>query len=134
MVNLIVKMNEQQSALVLKALELYTRIGTGQLSELLWHPGMDAIHESKRSEAEEALYTLKKLAFSALKHSGDSLSIRNDDVAIESKNAYDIMQVMKHELALADNAKNSEHSVWRFEPRKAGDQPFIECKVTVPTK
>lgn len=121
------ELNEQQTDIVLKALELYSRIGTGQTSAILSHPAIDRVEESSFSEAEKALFQLKRAVFPDLKASGDAMSLRNEEVVVESKNAYDIMQAMKHQLALLD--KNGEHSVWRFETRKAGNQEFPSCTV-----
>lgn len=120
--------NEQQTEIVMAALELYSRIGTGQLSALLSHPAMGALEPDAHLSADKALFEFKKIVFPKLKESGDAMSLRNDNVDMDSKNAYDIMQIMKHKLAVED--KNSEHSVWRFEPREAGNQSFPHCRVS----
>lgn len=129
MKNLNITLNEQHTSVVIKALELYTRIGTGQLNELFWHPALNKIELEKLEQAMKLLHEVKQIAFPHLKEPGDCLAIRNEDVSIESKNAYDILQVIKHEWVVADNKKDMEHSIWRGEPKTAGNQPLIECKI-----
>lgn len=121
------ELNEEQTDIVLKALELYTRMGTGQVSALLTHPSFENLEEKEHFEANDALFQMKKTVFPQLKGSGDSMSLHNERVVMEAKNAYDIMQVVKHQFAIADKA--SEHSVWRFEPRRAGNLDFPVCKL-----
>lgn len=128
MVKCNLELNAQQTELVIKALELYSRIGTGQLSALMSHPAMDTLEPDAHFDADKALFEVKRIVFPELKEAGDAMSLRNEKVGMESKNAYDIMQAMKHELAMAD--KKGEHSVWRFEPRIAGNQPFPLCRLT----
>lgn len=127
MVKCNLELTEQQSDIVMKALELYSRIATGQVSAILTHPAIEDLDSEAYLEAEKALGELKKAVFPYLKESGDAMSLRNEQVAIESKNAYDIMQSMKHQFALADPKGN--HSVWRFEPRPAGNQQLPICRL-----
>ena len=127
MVKCILELNEQQTDIVIKALELYSRIGTGQVNAILSHPVNEQLEAEAHFEADKALFEYKKIVFPELKAPGDSMSLRNEEVVVESKNAYDIMQAMKHEVALAD--KKGEHSVWRFEPRIAGNLNLPACRL-----
>lgn len=127
MVNCKVELNELQTVIVLEALDLYTRLSTGQVKALLSHPAIENLNEHSHKEVERALRELKKAMFPQLKAEGDAMSLRNEQVSMEAKNAYDIMQAMKHSLAMAD--KKSEHSIWRFEPRSAGNQGLPVCRL-----
>lgn len=123
-------LTEEQANAVTKALEFYARIATGQLPELLAHPAFDDLSVAEMEHARNHLLEVKKLTFPILKARGDAFGIRNEVVAMEAKTAYDVFQVMKHELAKSEVSKRmASHSVWLYPPVGAGNQPLPECRV-----
>lgn len=122
MVTLTLELNEHQTDIVIKALELYARIGTGRLDAIMNHPALAQME----TDTEKTLLELKQTAFPQLQRAGDALAMRSEDVGVESKNAYDIMQTMEHQRALS---KGNRNSVWHFAPIPAGNQALPTCRL-----
>lgn len=132
MVRLSLDVNEQQTRVLMEALELYTRLGTGDTDAVLTHPAFQEMKPARLNHAKQALYSCKLAAFPQLKEAGDALGIRSEEVDSQSREAYDILQVMKHEMVLA--SPNPRQSVWYHAPIRASHQPLPSCRVTTATR
>ncbi len=123
------KLNADQAKVVQAALELYSRVGMGQLGYVLEHP---EIHKrlagSPREVAEQTLETAKQAIFGMVH--GQYHGIHSRELEDETASAWDLQQVIRHRLAW-DQAGNPDHRDFRTmggvrfdEPRRASTQPL----------
>jgi hypothetical protein len=91
---------EEQARVLNAALELYSRVGMGQLGFILEHPEVQKRMSGLREtalECEDALDDVKKAIFGMA--SGQYHSIASGELAEETRSAWDLQQVIRHRLA-----------------------------------
>lgn len=96
----VLEMTEKQAEVISAALEIYARIGIGQLSEVLEHPDVTrALIASRadRGELEKLMAELKASLF-GLKENA-SFSIMSERVNDRNRVAWDIRNVIRHRLS-----------------------------------
>jgi hypothetical protein len=126
-----IEVNENQAYTIRNALDFYSRFLMGQFEEIdrkmvefsdYWKDF------DKRDKIEELIKELRDLIYPELKgyaHWG----ISNQNCPIDSKNAYDIIQVLRYELWKFKDDKDIYGTVDSHAPLKFGDQEL--CKVVV---
>lgn len=121
-------MSEEQASLLVRALDLYSRIGIGQFEEVL--EVYD--HRMRRSlEVREEIRAALKSAKMAAGHpSNGSFGINNQEVADEFRAAYDLQQVVRHRLAY-DRRPEGGIQVCFDEPRQLSEQPLATIVSTI---
>jgi len=122
------EINERQAHTLKEALELYARIGMGQLHELNYHPAFQC-RDYERDEVDQLLDHLKHTVFTDLYGRGHSYGIRHENTHEASKEAYDIYQVIRHRLAWHKKPEGNRWSVDFDEPTQFSQQPLAFCKI-----
>lgn len=125
---LTLKMNEKQAEVMMAALDLYARLGVGQLQEVLQHPSIRP-REYNRLEIEGLLDMVKMEVFPELEHPNAYHSISSEKTVEESKIAIEMNDVVRHTLAWH---KKPEGSTWdvRFQkPQQYSEEKHIECLI-----
>lgn len=128
-------LTEKQAHVLIKALDFYSRIKCGQLTEIENIFRDVLIFEERKiplenlEKSEKVLADLKRLLFPEIDSPNASYGIREAPGESE-KIAYDIQQVVRHRLAW-DGVKPGEkpQGVWGYEPWKTSttqDLPKIE--------
>ncbi|WCK57101.1 hypothetical protein PP175_28340 (plasmid) [Aneurinibacillus sp. Ricciae_BoGa-3] len=100
------EMSERQAKIMIEALDLLSRIGTGQvdaIEQMLFKMGIMPDMQ-KRNEAEDALKQLKSAYFPALQGNA-SYGIFNEQTPDESKVSWDMIQVARNKIAWHKNPK-----------------------------
>jgi len=97
------KITKEQAEILVKALDLYSRIGIGQFEEILKHPTWQRrIFSDKMSytSLDEARYFLDNVRqiITGQRHGGIGITVSEEHNRI----AYDILQVIQHKLAWDD--------------------------------
>ena len=121
------KLNEEQLNVVMKALDLYSRLQMGQVEELI-NPFSSPFSNRfvDRENVEKAVSVLKKEYFPELTR--DSYNgIFSDKTPETSKIAYDIIQVVRNRLAYDKNPSGG-FTVDFDDPIKSSGQPLPEIK------
>jgi hypothetical protein len=99
--NLSIELNDRQADVMWRALELWARIGTGELTALLGHPEVSRRLVTDTGVTTEnvrrSLEYLKQAVFN-LPH-GAEFGIANPDIHESNRIAYDLMQALRHHLA-----------------------------------
>jgi hypothetical protein len=97
--NYTLNINEQQAKVISNALDLYMRIGMGQLTEILQHPTIMAARDVKDIPAVEAnLRQVKSLIFKDLPK-GVYHSVLSEKIDDSNRVAYDLCQIVRNRLA-----------------------------------
>lgn len=123
----VLTLTDAQADLLVAALDLYARIGIGQLETLLEYPGV-RLSPSGRADARYHVAALKHELFDLPISASDSYGIYSQEAVLPAKNAYDLRSVVRHRLAW-DRAGNPTERDWRTmitvdydEPRQAGSE------------
>jgi len=107
------KVNKKQAEVISKALDLYSRIGAGQVNEILWHPSVakkmwvknDNLTENQMNHkiVEKMLDDIKKIiwGYAPNEHGGIGMAEEDDKIA------YDLHQVIRHNLLVEKNDPNN---------------------------
>lgn len=122
------ELNQKQAETMKQALELFARIGMGQLHDLKFHPAFQK-RNYDRQEVDEWLDKVKETVFDDLYGRGHSYGIRHENTHEASKEAYDMYQVIRHALAWNRNPEGHFWSVEFDEPTQFSQQPLITCKI-----
>ena len=89
------KINKKQAEIISKALDLYSRIGSGQVNEILWHPSVakkmwaknDNLTENKMNYkiVVKMLDDIKKIiwGYAPNEHGGISMAEETDKIAYD---------------------------------------------------
>jgi Zn-dependent M32 family carboxypeptidase len=105
------KINKKQVEVISKALDLYSRIGAGQVNEILWHSSVakkmwvknDNLTENKMDYkiVVKMLDDIKKIiwGYKPNEHGGISMAEETDKIA------YDLHQVIRYKLAWDENSE-----------------------------
>ena len=93
---------KEQAEVLIKALDLYSRIGIGQFEEILKHPTwryklISSDHQINRA-AEIMIADLRQL-ITGERHGGPGITVSEEHNRI----AYDMLQVIQHRLAWDEN-------------------------------
>ena len=113
-----VEMTEQQLRVVQAAMDLYSRLGMGQLEEIFAHPDLrkrraelpQVMASTERDSLSDAMGVLKSVVFPELvadQHYG----IRAKQISDDNRIACDVSQVIRHRLAW-DGAGNPPQRRW----------------------
>jgi hypothetical protein len=125
------KINKKQAQVISKSLDLYSRIGCGQVNEILWHPSVaekmwvknDNLTENQMNHkvVGQLLDNIKKIIWNYLpnEHGGITMAKETDKIA------YDIHQVIRHKLAWEDEP-NGGNTVDFHKPMKYSDEKLAE--------
>ncbi len=97
MSNYQIEANESQLELIMKALDFYSRIQMGQVSELT-NPYSIPLSEADYSEVETKLIELKKSMFPSLE-AKTFYSIKSKNLPDNIRQSVDILDVIRHRLA-----------------------------------
>lgn len=120
---------EAQAITLINALDLYKRIGMGQLDEIK-HVAVPAPkHKYKWVELDQTMAILK-LQLLGWPHINTAHSIVSKDLPDQFRVAWDILQVVRNRLA-HDSLKPGEKPgiyVYFDEPRKTSKEPLPEIK------
>jgi len=96
------KINKKQAEVINKALDLYSRIGTGQVNEILWHPSVaKKIRENQMNHkiVAQLFDDIKKIIWGYAPNELGGINMAEET----DKIAYDLHQVIRHKLAWEEN-------------------------------
>ena len=105
------KINKTQAEVISKALDIFSRVGSGQVNEILWHPSVakkmwvknDNLTENQNSHKliAKLLDDIKKIIwdYDPNEHGGIGMAEEIDKIA------YDLHQVIRHKIAWEENPK-----------------------------
>ena len=115
-------MNEEQAQLLVKALDLYSRIGIGQFEEVLQvYDPTAKLSPGTRDDIRQQL----DFAKAAAGHPANgSYGIHSPEVRDEFRAAYDIQQVVRNRLAYDRKPEGNPSSVHFDEPRQISKVPL----------
>jgi len=98
--------SEKQARVIMDALELFTRIGIGQLQEVLRHPQYQNKIFDDEKVYRESVVLLDQIKKILTGHGpNSSYGIACTEVHDDSNIAYDLLQVIRHRLAWDRNPK-----------------------------
>ena len=121
----LIELNEKQLNTLLKALDIYSRLGCGQLDTLL-DPYNSPLPIHDKECAKESLKNLKNCSFKNLDYNA-SIGIFSEDAPEESKIAYDIIQVARNVKAWSKNPEGGI-TVDFDKPWQASKEPMPKIK------
>lgn len=115
-----ITLSKEQAELLIKALDLFARIGTGQWEEILRHPTFEKrILQSKTGmpigEARIYIDYAKKMITGFDSGVSEGITVADEPNRV----AYDMLQVIRHKI-WHDKGEQS------WEPMKWSDSPMIE--------
>jgi hypothetical protein len=110
-------MSEAQTGILVRALDLYSRIGIGQFEEIL--RVYDPISSLVPIEAGDSARKLLDAVKAIYGHPANgSNGLLNPEVRDEFRAACDIQQIVSHQLALDHNQGKNDYTVDYYEPRQ----------------
>ena len=122
------ELSDKQFQTILNALDLYGRLGTGQLKILVevfnWHYGLDCSNKDVMNYITNIIH---KLYFSDLS-TGSSYGIFSDKTPDQCKIAYDLIQVLRNVDAWNKNPGGG-FEVNFFEPMQCGNENLCKMKI-----
>lgn len=128
-----ITLNEEQARITMLALEIYSRIGMGQLQTITEHPDVfSRVRQQPRVQSETVrveLQQIKRVIFPELDPVGMYHSISSPEISDSNRVAYEILQVIRHRLSwdAAGNAPTRTSDmigVIYDAPRKTSKQPL----------
>lgn len=123
----VLELSPEQARVVIDALDVYSRLGAGQMEEALvfWR------FRTKTENIEPARQIILgvKMLITGLGN-GANLGIHSKELPIEYKRAYDVQQVLRH--AIAHEEKFERVGTWHSAPRSVSGEilPKISVKET----
>lgn len=108
------QITEQQANIIAKALDVYVRLGIGQIDNAL----EDACNHFLNKNTEISLHSVNKL-ITGFDH-GSSWGIHNENVPPHFKSAYDIFFAIKHKFAV----ENNSDGVYSFKKNSVSPEGF----------
>jgi len=115
------KLTEQQARVIIQALEFWSRMFLGQVEEIKWHP---AVQDRKKSMALDSLVRQLKLSiFPELSPHG-YFGIHSDKVPDQARQAFDILQVLRHQLWLSEG-RQPRYAVDADEPTRLSEDESL---------
>jgi hypothetical protein len=123
--------NERQARTLMRALDLYSRIGIGQFEELihLFRWQFDPRLKDKLDQiemSEQRLNEIKTLLFDL--HPNSSFGIFNKDVPDEFRVAWDLQKVIRHQI-WKESENPTRFTVDSYPPdQSVADQPLAQIK------
>lgn len=131
------KLNERQLGVLQNALELFSRIGMGQFSQVKWTLLMSSSNAEHKMSVEQSnlledMLTQAQICYTPERHPGAYWSISSKEIGDCFRVAWDIQQVVRHRLSWdrlkrekGPNAKRGI-TVDFDEPIKYGAEPLPE--------
>ena len=127
------KINKKQLKVISKALDIYSRIGIGQVDEILWHPSVakkmwvknNNLTENKINHklVRKMLDDIKKIVWNYDPNTYGGISMAEED----DKVAYDLYQVIRHKLAWEEKPEGGI-TVNFHEPMKWSKEELAKIK------
>jgi len=122
------KITKEQAEVIIKALDLFSRIGIAQFEEILKHPtwqkriwsgevDLDHIREAEHS------IDMAKFLITGERHGGPGITVADEPNRV----AYDILQVIQHRLAWDEKPEGGIQVNFR-DPIKWSDQPLAKIE------
>lgn len=124
-----IEVSEKQAQIILEALDLYSRLGMGQMEEvdnlrsLLSRANID-----DRRERRELLEKLKKLYFPELSRN-EYYGIFGDKTPEESKIAYDLIQVLRNKIAYHKHPEGGMTVDFGTPLKSSKTEELCECNI-----
>jgi hypothetical protein len=128
----VIVVNDEQAEVLTQALDLFARIGCGQIEELSRHPTIQkklyALIDSDKyldvkNEAEILIGKLKKLLVGFDLHASHGIGVADEPNRI----AYDMFQVIRNKIAWFKNPAGGME-VDFYDPIQWSEQPLPEVK------
>lgn len=126
----LLNLNEEQVTILIKALDLYSRIGMGQFKEVLgWQFGWqnNSIPHEDYQDIIERLDYIKFMLSGGDLSPGSYRGICSPETPESCKVAYDIQQVVRNSQAWVNNP-NGDITVAFDSPLKVSQQPLPICE------
>lgn len=123
------EMNEEQARVLKEALELYGRIGMGQVQEINQHPSL-LTRDFEDEKVAGLLNEVKSIVFPDLQAHGHYYGIRNPETHEDSRVAFDLQQVLRNRIAWTKNPSGGLGSVVFDDPIQYSQQPLPTCTVS----
>jgi len=114
------KLTEQQARVVVQALDFWSRMFLGQVEEIKWHP---AVQGRKSMALDSLLRQLKPVIFPELS-SHAYFGIHSDKVPDEARQAFDILQVIRHQMWIS-NGREPRYVVDADEPMRLSENESL---------
>jgi len=127
------EINEVQAQVIQSALDLYSRLGIGQVEEMSTNFGIFGdqlmkLTEDDRDKIKTLNKEFKQILFPNL--DGNSYyGIYSDKVPKNSKISYDIIQVMRNKIAFSKNPKGGHTTDFGTPIKSSHETEFIKCYV-----
>jgi len=122
------KVTREQAEVLTKVLDMFSRIGIGQLEEILRHPAYNLkvvtgeINLARSRRARELLNEVRSL-ITGQRQGGIGIPLSDE----QNKIAYDILQVVQHRLAWDERPEGSSE-IWFQEPMREANHPLAEIE------
>lgn len=123
------EVSEKQAEILVKALDLYTRIGIGQFEEILsLHRESDSF-QNNQNQVERLVSELKRTILGLEPNS--SFGIQSKKVPDQYRVASDMVGMIRYTL-LKDQPETpmSKMSIFRDYPLRWGDEPIVSMKLS----
>lgn len=127
----VLTLSPEQARAVQSALDLYMRVGIGQLKTVAEVWGDIGTRENGETEASDEAEHLFAVGCEALTGfpSNSSWSIANrDKVHIKARRAYEVDGMLRQQIARVE--KHGDHSVWHHDPLSLTGEAFPTVSVT----
>lgn len=122
-------LNDGQVQMLLRALDVYSRIGCGQLDRILELFSCDPRRREGSSIQRETLFRFKQQLLSL--EGNANYSICSPEVPVDYRLAYDVLQVVRHHIAWEAQPEGG-HFVQFDSPMSASGAPFCTIETVVP--
>lgn len=121
------ELNEEQAATLIKALDLYSRIGIGQFHEILdWQFNWEKRNAQDYQDIRDQLDFIKFMLTGMPKNA--SRGIFQEETPERCKIAWDIQQVVRHCKSWHENPEGGI-TVHFGKPMRSSQEPLPVCKV-----
>jgi hypothetical protein len=125
-----VEMSEEQARVVVKALDIFSRLHMGQVSDVelfyrLLNVGQNKSFPSR--EVERLCESIKFYVFPELSP-GSYHSISSEKISEDARVAFDLIQALRHPMAWKRNPEGGQ-TVDFYDPMKTAKSPLAKVKV-----
>ena len=117
--------NEKQAKIISWALDFYSRTMGGQLEDILCRFHWRNLNDDKRDEAHDILVDLKCM-LTGLNPNQPNMELHN--ISEDGRIAYDLHQVIRHQIAHNNPNDCHEYSVDLGTPRQVGSESLANIE------